>query len=106
RPASLGSQAQYRPQDASAQIGPAISAPNVQIGNANACSLNVSRSSTPASGARRPSEYGNDRLPASYPLRIRYSTAGTTPTRKMPDEITTAATCTTNQAESSAGTSG
>src|SRR5687767_4933920 len=34
---SLGSQPQYRPQAYCAQIGPAMSAANVQIGNANAC---------------------------------------------------------------------
>ena len=62
---SLGSQPQYRPHAASAQIGPAISAPNVQIGNANACRRKVSRSREGAAGMRAARPYGNLRLPLS-----------------------------------------
>src|SRR4051794_26620339 len=82
---SFGSQPQYRPQDASAQIGPAISAPNVNSGNAKACIRNASRSNAGAAGTCRPNVYGNLRFPWSYPSRTRNIAAGTAPIRKMPE---------------------
>ena len=47
---SLGSQPQYRPQAASAQIAPAMIA-KVQIGNANAITAYAARSSDGAGGS-------------------------------------------------------
>ena len=63
---SLGSQPQYRPQAASAQIAPQITA-SVQIGKANACSRKVSRSSVSAAGRLRPIGYGNRPLAPVVP---------------------------------------
>src|SRR4051812_46720798 len=103
---SLGSQPQYRPHDASAHNGPAISAPNVNSGNANACSRKVSRSRVAAGGTDRPNVYGKRRRPRSYPSRTRNRAAGTEPSRKMPDEMITVETWMTNQYDFSAGTSG
>src|SRR5690606_27144774 len=102
---SCGSQPQYRPHAASAQIAPAAIA-KVQIGNAKACSRKASASSVSAAGSRRASEYGNLRLPFSYPARIKNRAAGTKPTSRVPDASTAAETWMTNQYEFSAGTSG
>src|SRR6266545_3379792 len=102
---SLGSQPQYRPQAASAQIAPQITA-NVQIGNASAWIRKVVRSRPSASGSRPPSVYGNRTLPSSYPVRTRVSAAATNPTRKIPDAVTAAVTWIFSQYELSAGTSG
>src|SRR5204862_547667 len=65
---SFGSQPQYRPQAASAQMAPQMMA-RVQIGNANAWIRNASRSSVSAAGMRSPTGYGKRRLPQSYPAR-------------------------------------
>src|SRR6266545_931610 len=102
---SLGSQPQYRPQAASAQIAPQITA-NVQIGNASAWIRKVVRSRPSASGSRPPSVYGNRTLPSSYPVRTRVSAAATNPTRKIPDAVTAAVTWIFSQYELSAGSSG
>src|SRR5215831_5098471 len=102
---SLGSQPQYRPQADSAQIAPQMMA-NVQIGNANLCSRNVSRSSEPLSGSREPMLYGKRRLPCSYPCLMRNRMAGTTATSRRPDAVAAADTWIFNQYELSAGTSG
>src|SRR5262245_4095961 len=102
---SLGSQPQYRPQADSAQIAPQMMA-NVQIGNVNLCRRKVSRSNDSPAGSRSPRVYGKLRLPCSYPLRTRKSTAGTTPTRNRPDAVAAAETWIFNQYELRAGTSG
>src|SRR5690606_16744935 len=102
---SLGSQPQYRPQDASAQIAPEMMA-NVQIGNANACSLKVSRSSPSAAGTRAPSGYGNRLFPSSWPARTRYIAAVTNPVRNAPNATTAEPTWMKNQYESSGALSG
>src|SRR5262252_445986 len=102
---SFGSQPQYRPQADSAQIAPQMMA-KVQIGNANLCSRNVSRSSESLSGRRPPRLYGKRRLPCSYPCRTRKSAAGTTATRNRPDAVAAAETWIFNQYELSAGTNG
>src|SRR5262245_3348866 len=100
---SFGSQPQYRPHAASAQIAPAITA-KVQMGKAKACSRKVSRSSASAFGTRGPKLYGKLRLPCSYPARIRNIAPATNPTRKVPEARTAAVTCTFSQYEFSAGT--
>src|SRR6185369_5353461 len=102
---SLGSQPQYRPQADSAQIAPQMMA-KVQIGNANACSRNVSRSRLSPSGSFAPMLYGKLRLPCSYPARTRYSAAGTNATSSRPEAVAAALTWIFNQYELSAGTSG
>src|SRR4051812_44812390 len=102
---SLGSQPQYRPQADSAQMAPQMTA-KVQIGNVNACSRNVRRSRAAASPSLPPREYGNRRLPRSYPLLTRNSAAGTKPTRNRPDAEAAAVTWIFSQYELSAGTSG
>src|SRR5262249_42776216 len=79
---------------------------NVQIGNANACMRNVSRSSASALGRRQPSPYGKRRLPPSYPSRTRCSAAPRKPTSRMPDATEAAVTWMSSQYEFSAGTSG
>src|SRR6476659_2650756 len=55
---SLGSQPQYRPHAASAQIAPAMIA-KVQTGKAKAITTYAARSSAPAAGSDRPSDTGN-----------------------------------------------
>src|SRR5262245_13042785 len=102
---SLGSQPQYRPHADSAQIAPQMMA-NVQIGNANLCSRNVSRSRYALSGRRAPIEYGKRRLPCSYPCRMRNSAAGTNATSSSPEAVAAAETWIFSQYELSAGTSG
>src|SRR5437867_3185360 len=89
---SLGSQPQYRPQAASAQIAPEIPA-NVQIGNANTWIRNVRRSRTSEAGIRAPRDTGKLRLPVrSQRRRIRNIAAGTKPTMNTPEEIEAAVT--------------
>src|SRR5690349_12406935 len=102
---SFGSQPQYRPQAASAQIAPQMMA-NVQIGNAKACSRKVSRSNPSAAGSRSPSVYGKRDLPASYPVRTNVSAAATKPTSRIPEAVIAAVTWIFSQYELSAGTSG
>src|SRR2546421_296986 len=102
---SLGSQPQYRPQAASAQIEPQMTA-SVQIGNANACTRNVSRSRPAAAGMRSPRLYGKRRLPASYPVRTSVITAMMNPTSRMPEAVAAALTWIFSQYELSAGASG
>src|SRR2546430_13540910 len=102
---SLGSQPQYRPHAASAQIAPQITA-NVQIGKANAWIRNVIRSSASAAGIRAPSGYGNRIFPSSYPVRISVIAAAANPTRNVPDAMIAAVTWIFSQYELSAGTSG
>src|SRR5688572_25192380 len=102
---SLGSQPQYRPQADSAQIAPQMIA-NVQIGNANACRRNDSRSRVSPAGSFAPIVYGKLRFPRSYPDRMRNSAAGTNAISRSPDEDAAADTWIFNQYELSAGTRG
>src|SRR5256885_10369125 len=102
---SFGSQPQYRPQAASAQIAPQITA-KVQIGKANACTRKVVRSRPSAAGSRSPREYGKERFPSSYPARTRVIAAATKPTRNVPDAVIAAVTWIFNQYELSAGCNG
>src|SRR5207248_10977735 len=102
---SFGSQPQYRPHAASAQMAPQITA-KVQIGKANAWTRKVVRSRASAGGSRSPREYGKDRFPSSYPVRIRVIAAATKPTRKVPEAVIAAVTWIFNQYELSAGWSG
>src|SRR2546429_8562129 len=88
---SLGSQPQYRPHAASAQMAPQMMA-KVQIGKASACTRKVTRSSVSAAGSRSPREYGKRVFPSSYPVRTRGIAAATKPTRKMPDAVIAAVT--------------
>src|SRR5689334_8333231 len=102
---SLGSQPQYRPQAASAQMAPQMMA-KVQIGNANACTRKVIRSSPSDGGSRSPSENGKRVRPASYPARTRVSAAQAKPTSRIPEAVIAAVTWIFSQYELSAGTSG
>src|SRR5262249_21181399 len=102
---SLGSQLQYWVHASRAQIAPQMMA-NVQIGNANACTRNVSRSSPCPPGSFSPSEYGKRRLPLSNPVRISVIAAAMNPTSRIPDATEAAVTWIFNQYELSAGISG
>src|SRR5690348_2346692 len=102
---SFGSQLQYWVHASRAQIAPQMIA-NVQIGNANACTRKVSRSSPCASGNLSPSEYGKRRLPPSNPALISVNDAATNPISRIPEATEAAVTWIFSQYELSAGISG
>src|SRR4051812_40739954 len=105
---SLGSQPQNRPQAASAQMAPAITA-NVQMGKPKTAVRWATRSSAAAVGsfATTPDSAGAPSATrASYRERTRYMTLAIPLTKKIPNPMIAVVTWMASQYDRSAATSG